>query len=133
LSALEKAAGRLPGGFVYALPTRRQWDFFLGDATFESHGFENAVTSRTRPMARTEPSNVGTMPPNQFGLHDVLGNVWEWCADGDMPDQKALKGGAYNNLKTFQFKPLERTTVRRASDDAKLPDAGFRCVMVPSH
>ncbi len=125
LSADEQAAGRLPAAFVYSLPTQKQWDFFLGNASFDG-----AVTSRERPALRTEPVHVGTTPPNQFGLFDVLGNVWEWCADSDSPDHKISKGGAFNNGKVFQFKPLEPTTTRRFPGDTRSAEAGFRCVLV---
>jgi len=125
LNAIENGIGRLPPGFAYALPTQRQWDFFLGDANFDK-----SVTSRNRPTIRPEPSPVGTMPPNQYGLYDVLGNVWEWCANSDSPEQKILKGGAYDNQVSFQFKVLERMTARRVAVVDKAPDAGFRCVLV---
>jgi len=125
LTEAEKSAGALPKGFAYALPTRSQWDFFLGDAKFDS-----AVSSRDSEEIRANALPVGSMRPNNLGLHDVLGNVWEYCADSDSPEMRVLKGGAYDNRRSFHFKQLEANTPWVRPKDEKNSDAGFRCVLV---
>src|SRR6202011_3424226 len=60
-----------------AKPLANTWQGPFPDANTRADGFD-----------RTAP--VRSFPPNRYGLHDMIGNVWEWCADWYRPDAYRL-------------------------------------------
>jgi len=95
LTARERAAGRLPAGYEYRLPTEAQWEyacragtttrFSFGDA-LECDDLCGACSIADRYMwwcgnSGDQTHRVGQKLPNPWGLYDMHGNVWEWCSD----------------------------------------------------
>lgn len=101
---------------LYRLPTAAEWEFACragtttpfsfgktmdtDDANFDPEytipGFEN------RGGTRGTTIEVETFRPNAFGIHDMHGNVAEWCLDIDnwlqeSPDNRQQAGGGYNS------------------------------------
>lgn len=99
----------------WMLPTEAQWEYacrggvsapwYAGDDSRSLKGHENIADLawvRARPGRKHEPwlddghgftAPVGTYQPNPFGLHDMLGNVWEWCRDRRGPYTAPLTEG----------------------------------------
>ena len=98
LSALpgERAAGR-----VYRLPTEAEWEYACRAGTTTAFSFGPTASSTQANFSGHHPyddadgpylqrtSAVGSYLPNAFGLYDMHGNVWEWCADWYQPDYYA--------------------------------------------
>lgn len=76
------STGTLPAGWKWALPTEAQWEYacragqtqhYSGGSLDESGWYSGNSNGRTHEVA--------LMQPNPWGLHDLNGNVSEWCAD----------------------------------------------------
>ncbi len=72
-----------PFGKGYRLPTESEWEYACrGGANGAFHWGSNLEASHANAngfVGKTIP--VGRHPANRFGLHDMHGNVWEWCWD----------------------------------------------------
>ena len=87
LTARLRESGELPLGWRFTLPTEAQWEYACraGKNTRFSWGDDedqlNTYAWHSN-NSRKNPHDVSTRQPNEWGLHDMLGNVFEWCLDG---------------------------------------------------
>jgi formylglycine-generating enzyme required for sulfatase activity len=72
-------------GFFYTLPTEAQWENAARAGTTTTWPWGDTFQpGKLNTTSRLLP--VGQYPPNAFGIHDMLGNVWEWVLDCFEPD-----------------------------------------------
>lgn len=72
------------------------------------------------------PAPVDVFPPNGFGLYNMVGNAWEWCADWFAEDLRVIRGGSYLCHPSYCWR--YRNSARSGSTpDSTTGHMGFRC------
>ena len=152
------------------LPTEAEWEYAAGAGATTAYAWGDEPTVDGTVMANTWQGNfpyrnegaqgvgtsrwigtspVGTFPPNEFGLFDMIGNVWEWTttlysarghvldappssccpipADPDPSVIQCLKGGSHLCAPEYclRYRPAARSP---QSQDSSSTHIGFRCV-----
>ncbi|MBX3117924.1 MAG: formylglycine-generating enzyme family protein [Fimbriimonadaceae bacterium] len=155
------------------LPTEAQWEyaarggvagqaFIWGSEPFDDKHPQANIWQGQFPLKNENTDGflttapVKSFAPNKFGLYDMAGNVWEWCADwysaaaySEMADndpkgpsssndpaepgvaKRVLRGGSFLCADCYckGYRPSARM---KSSPDTGLFHSGFRCVINPS-
>jgi formylglycine-generating enzyme required for sulfatase activity len=126
------------------LPTEAQWEYACraGTPTATWRGDDPAVRTEIAwfdENSKGETQPVKTKPANPLGLYDMLGNVWEWCADPwrasyastareSAASERVVRGGAWGNDARYV-----RAAFRAGLEPAhRSVDLGFRLALQPA-
>ena len=88
---LERLNARVPG-LDARLPSEAEWEKACRAGSSASRYGPLDAVAWHRGNSDGQPREVAGKRANELGLYDMLGNVWEWCADGWQPDTVARRG-----------------------------------------
>jgi len=147
-------------GKDYRLPSEAEWEYACRAGTTTPFYFGETLTTDlanydgnytyadgTKGEYRKQTTDVGQFPPNAFGLYDMHGNVWEWCADPwhenyhgaptdgtiwsssdeSLNNVRLLRGGHWLNAPDR----CRCASRRRYERDNRLSSIGFRLLSFP--
>jgi formylglycine-generating enzyme required for sulfatase activity len=171
LTKKERASGKIPEGAIYRLPSDREWTRACGESEYPwgntyppkagdgnylgSEGIVGALAAISVELPQSgfqdgvvRTSVVGAFNENRFGIHDMGGNVAEWCStwyhtklnDEDaktaFPELKDDAGGqSYRIIRGSSWGGFVREALRSSFRHSQVPATrdcrlGFRCVLV---
>ncbi len=121
---------RVDLNWVWDLPTEAQWEYACRAGTasaYSSNQLDNCVWYFDNSNGTSWP--VALKEPNPWGLHDMHGNVREWCKDSveNSNDHRAYRGGSWRDYLEHCRSSERRGNVPTFRDS----NLGFRLVLVP--
>ena len=150
LTEKERRAGQLGERDEYRLPTDLEWSAAvdLGKETGATPAERDGKLRDVYPWGKDWPppknvgnydgelrkddfdytSPVGSFPANRHGLHDLGGNVWEWCSDAydGQENYRVLRGASWHSSKPHTLLSSARLS---NSPGHRVDIIGFRCVL----
>jgi formylglycine-generating enzyme required for sulfatase activity len=114
---------------VVRLPTEREWELACRAGTTAAYSFGDDA-AQLGEFAWFHGNAAGNDPPggskkaNPWGLFDVHGYLWEWCAD-ELGEKRVVRGGAW----TSSAEECRSDARKEIARDTRAPDVGFRCVL----
>lgn len=132
-------------GKKYSLPTEAQWEYAAtnrGQNPLFSESYQVDAIAWINGNSNGHTHPVGRKKPNNLGLYDLSGNVWEWCKDVYLPDayqlhsnrnpvinqggsERVIRGGSWYSVPDYA-----RSTYRTGQDMAYIRvSVGFRLVI----
>lgn len=116
-------------GYVYRLPTEEEWEYACRAGSISKYCFGDDVT-KLRGYAwyginsQKTTHAVGEKLPNDWGLFDMHGNVWEWTESSEGA-RRVSRGGAWASSASGCRSPVRG----RDAPSYKSPFIGFRIVL----
>jgi formylglycine-generating enzyme required for sulfatase activity/tRNA A-37 threonylcarbamoyl transferase component Bud32 len=134
----------------FRLPTEKEWEYVCRAGSQSAYCSGDGVRALRKvgwfrevgSLSGSRPKPIGQFGANRWGLHDVHGNVWEWCSNTyvvhaaseeedanllETAQRRALRGGSWNS------DPISCRAASRRGElpDTKRNDIGFRVAMDP--
>jgi sulfatase modifying factor 1 len=131
----------------FRLPSEAEWEYAASGGKYWKDHFTYSGSNNIDEVAwykdnsGNETHPVGQKAPNQLGIHDMCGNIWEWCQDHFIRDtdfipkdgspfsgnstNRILRGGCHHNWAVHCRIDKRYAIIRNAADEC----IGFRLVM----